>query len=245
MSLLTQYLTLTKMQYQMWRYFTPFIVMVQLAFTFGMVLGYGYLIPDISDRGALYLTTGAATQALITIGLIGLPQHMAESKAFGRLEYFLTLPISREIYLLSIVTMVALISLPGMVISIIFGAWHYDLSLQVSAWVLVVGPLGVLCLSGFGIAIAILSPHQQLTNAITQLMIFYALLFAPVMIPEDQLPDVLNTVAIIFPTTYVADAVRGALSDIPGTHLARSMATMVLFSFISVGLAAAAIRRRA
>lgn len=245
MSLLTQYLTLTKMQYQMWRNFAWFIVMVQLAFAFGMVLGFGYLIPDISDHAALYLTTGAATQSLITVGLIGLPQYVAESKVFGRLEYFLTLPINREIYLLSIVTMVALISLPGMVIAVAFGTWYYDLSLDISLWVLVVAPLGIFCLSGYGIAIAMLSPHQQLTNAITQLFIFYALLFAPVMIPVEQLPDALEKVAIVFPTTYVADAVRGSLADISGTHLMRSMAMMVAFSVVSVSLAATVIRRRA
>lgn len=244
MTLAWQYFTLTRLQWQMWRTFTPFIVMVQFAFSFGMVLGFGYLIPNISDYAALYLTTGTATQALITIGLIGLPQQFAESKALGRLEYFLTLPISREVYLLSIVTMVAIISIPGMIVSVAFGAWHYDLALDVSAAVLLVAPLGVLCLAGFGIAIAVLSPYQQLTNAFTQLFIFYALLFAPVMIPVDQLPDALNTVAVIFPTTYVADAMRGSLTDLPETNLARSLVVMAGFAVASVVVASRVIRRR-
>ena len=46
------------------------------------------------------------------------------------------------------------------------------------------------------------------------------------------------------PPTYTADAMRGALTDLPGTDLARSLWVMGGFTLGSLGLSAAAIRRR-
>jgi hypothetical protein len=43
-----------------------FVAIIQVVLAVGLVLGYGYLIPDISDTAAFYVTTGAATNAIVT-----------------------------------------------------------------------------------------------------------------------------------------------------------------------------------
>ena len=106
------------------------ISVIQIALAVGLVLGMGYLIPDISEASALFLVTGAATQSFVTMGLVMLPQMLSQSKAEGRIEYFLTMPISREAYLLSLITVVAITSLPGVAFTLAFGAWHYGLTLS-------------------------------------------------------------------------------------------------------------------
>jgi hypothetical protein len=46
------------------------------------------------------------------------------------------------------------------------------------------------------------------------------------------------------PPTYVADAMRAALTDLPGTHLGRSILVMAAFAVGSIALSAITVRRR-
>ncbi len=221
-----------------------FIGMIQVALTVSFVLGFGYFMRPISELQALYLTTGIATNTVVMVALVSLPNILSWGKAQGRLEYFLALPIGREVYLAALVAYVALTSFPGVAFAVWFGAWHYDLALVYDPIVIVVVVLGVLSLAGVGIAIGTLSPEPQLTNALTNLTVFYVLLFAPVLLPKEQLPALLRHFSVAMPPTYAADAMRGALTGLPGTHLARSLWVMGGFSAVSIALSAAAIRRR-
>ena len=235
---------LVKISLLSYRQGIAFVVMIQVVMTVGLVLGYGYLIPDISERAALYVTTGAATNAIVTIALVVLPQVLSEAKHQGRLDFMLTLPISREMYLLSQVMTAVILAAPGTVLAVAFGAWHYDLTLAISPLLPVVILLGIASLAGVGVAIVSVSSHMQVTNAITQLVIFYVIFFAPILLPADQLPEVLQTVSKVMPVTYAADAMRSALTDMEGTHIGRDLAVLSGFALASLTLSAVSIRRR-
>ncbi|MEX1103288.1 MAG: ABC transporter permease, partial [Dehalococcoidia bacterium] len=197
MKYLTQLIELTKLTLLSSRQGVVFVVMIQVVLTVGLVLGYGYLIPDISQTAALYVTTGAATNAIVTTSLVMLPQMLAEAKHQGRMDFMLTLPISREVYLLSQVVSTIILAAPGTILAVAFGAWHYDISLDISPWVPVVVVLGIASLAGVGVTVVMLSNHFQVTNAITQLVIFYVVFFAPILLPKEQLPELLQAVSTV------------------------------------------------
>ncbi|MCL4241508.1 MAG: ABC transporter permease [Dehalococcoidia bacterium] len=244
MTWFTQYRDLVSMQLRSMRNELWFAAMIQVVLSVGLVIGFGFLIPDVSETTALFLVTGTATQAFVTIGLVMLPQLLAQAKEAGRIEYFLTLPISREAYLLALVTVVALMALPAVAFTVVLGAWHYDISFQFEPAFILVALLAVFSLAGVGVAMAVYSPHQQVTNAMTQLIIFYVLFFAPVLLPKEQLPELLQFTSNFAPPTYAADGVRATLTDLPGTHLARSLWVMSGFAAGSLVLSAVAMRRR-
>src|SRR3990172_3885921 len=150
-----------------------FIALIQLVLTISFIVGFGYFMKPVSEGQALFLTTGTATNTVVMVALVSLPNILTVSKIEGRLDYFLPLPLSREIYPASITTYVAIISLPGTAFAVWFGAWHYDLALIYDPVVFAVVGLGILSLAGVGIAIGVSSPNAQLTNAITNLMVFY------------------------------------------------------------------------
>jgi ABC-2 type transport system permease protein len=244
MTWFTQYRDLVSMQLRSMRNELWFAAMIQVVLSLGLVIGFGFLIPDVSETTALFLVTGTATQAFVTIGLVMLPQLLAQAKEAGRIEYFLTLPISREAYLLALVTVVALMALPAVAFTVVLGAWHYDLSFTFEPAFIAVALLAVFSLAGVGVAMAVYSPHQQVTNALTQLIIFYVLFFAPVLLPKEQLPEVLQFTSNFAPPTYAADGVRATLTELPGTHLARSLWVMTGFAAGSLVLSSVAMRRR-
>jgi len=239
-----QFFQLVSMHLRMFRGQVAFIMMIQCVLSLGLVFGFGYLVPNISDTTAIFLVTGTATQALVTVGLVMLPQFLSEAKQEGRLDYFLTLPISREAYLLTQTVVVAVLSLPGIAFSLLIGALHYNISLSIDPTFALVVVLTIFSLAGLGVAMAIVSPHLQVTNALTQLIIFYVLFFAPVLMPKDQLPSWLAHVSVVMPPTYAADAVRGSLTGLPGTHLARSLWVLTGFGAFSLALSAFMVRRR-
>jgi ABC-2 type transport system permease protein len=244
MTWLRQYRDLVSMQLRSMRSEFWFIAMVQIVLSLGLVIGFGYLIPDVSKTTATFLVTGTATQAFITVGLVMLPQMLAQAKEMGRIEYFLSMPISREAYILALVTVVAVIALPSVAFCILLGAWHYGLSFTFDPAFPAVALLSVFSLAGVGVAMAVYSPHAQVTNALTQLIIFYVLFFAPVLLPKQQLPELLQFTSTFAPPTYAADGVRATLTDLQGTHLARSLSVMSAFAVGSLVLSAVAMRRR-
>jgi len=239
-----QYYDLVAMQMNSMRGDNVFIAILQVALSLGLVVGMGYLIPNISKPTAMFLVTGTATQAFVTTGLVMLPQMLSQAKADGRLEYFLTLPISREGYLLSQITMVAITSFPAVFFTVIFGAWHYDLSFSVNPGFALVMVLCVLSLAGVGVAMAMYIREPTVVNAVTQLIIFYVLFFSPVLLPAAQLPPALQFTSKLAPPTYAADGVRATLTDLPGTNLGKDLVLMSGFAAGSIALSAFAIRRR-
>lgn len=245
MTFLRQYRDLLSMELRSMRGEVPMIAVIQLAFTLGFVLGFGYLVPGMTGETARFIVTGTATQGLVTIGLVLLPQLLAQARHEGRLEYLLAMPISREAYLLALVSVVGIMALPGVLFCLLFGAWHYGFALEWSPLVIPVVLLGIASLAGVGIALAMYSPHQQVTNALTQLIIFYVLFFAPVLMPREQLPGLLQWTARLAPPTYAAEALRAAVTDLPGVHAGPPLAAMALFALGSAALGAIAMRRRA
>jgi ABC-2 type transport system permease protein len=244
MSWLREFRDLFLLQARMNRQAVWIVSLINIAFAVGLVYGFGFVIPDVSQTTALYLVTGTATQMIVTVALVVLPQQLSQLKGDGRLEYFLTLPINREAYLLSHIAYTFAMAAPAIALALALGAWHYGFSLHLEPALLAVVPLAVLALAGVGIVIAVFSPHMQITNGITQLIIFYVLFFAPVILPKEQLPAALETIGDFLPATYVADAMRATTTDLPGTDLWRSMLVMAGFGVVSVAASAVAIRRR-
>ena len=81
--------------------FLPLAIIVQALFAFGIVVGYPLLFPELDQTTILYLATGAPAISLITIGLVAVPQVVAQAKTEGSLDYMRTLPIPRLVYLLA------------------------------------------------------------------------------------------------------------------------------------------------
>ena len=145
MKTLRQFADMLRLEIKMAGSMMFMMAMVQSVMTLGLILGFGYFIPHITRVQALWLTTGAASQTVVTTALVILPQKLAQEKAEGKLDYLLTLPIPRETYLLAQIAFVALATLPGTAFAVVFGAWHYDISLDVSAAALAVVPLAIYC----------------------------------------------------------------------------------------------------
>ena len=89
------YLLMVVWEVRSLRIVLPLAVVTQIILGAGLVIGFGFLLGDISMTGALFLATGATVISMITLGLVLVPQIIASRKQAGVYDYLWSLPVPR------------------------------------------------------------------------------------------------------------------------------------------------------
>jgi ABC-2 type transport system permease protein len=212
----------------------PIFVVIQTLISVGIVIGFSFIIPEIDPISALYLTTGAMTVSLITVGMVVAPQVVAQQKERGLLNYQKTMPVPRMALLAADAVVWIVSALPGLAITLGVAAARFDLDVTVSPWVVPAillvsaGSAGV----GYGIAYAL---KPMLVGLITNLVVVIALMFAPINYPADRLPGWAQAVHEWLPFQYMAQAIRETV-NVPPDGIAL-LPFVVLAAWAVAGLA--------
>lgn len=192
----------------------PFMV-IQTLISVGIVIGFSFIIPEIDPLSALYLTTGAMTVSLITVGMVVAPQIVAQRKERGLLNYQRTMPVPRLALLAADAVIWVVVALPGLAITLGVATARFDLDVTVSPWVIP----AILLVSagaaavGYGIAYAV---KPVLVGVITNLVVVISLMFSPVNYPAERLPGWAQAVHEWLPFQYMAQAIRETVDTPPG-----------------------------
>jgi ABC-2 type transport system permease protein len=211
MSAPSSYRLLVEWQARRLKSFLPLAIVVQGLFAFGIVVGYPLLFPSIDRSTILFLATGAPAITLITMGLVAVPQVVAQAKTEGSLDYMRTLPIPRLVYLLADMTVWLLIVLPGVAFAVVVGALRFGLDLQVSPLVAPAMPLVIVTTTSIGYALASVLP-QMLANLITQVLVVFVLMFSPLNFPPERLPEWLASIHAVLPIQAMGEVIRGTIA---------------------------------
>lgn len=212
MSALRSYGLLVRWQASRMKTFLPLAIVVQALFALGIVLGYPLLFPALDSGTILYLATGAPAITLITMGLVAVPQVVAQARTEGTLDYMRALPLPRLAYLAADTSIWLLIVLPGVVLALVIAVLRFELDLVVSPLVVPALLLVALTATGVGYAIASLLP-QQLANLLTQVLVVFVLMFSPLTFPVERLPDWLATIHQFLPVKAMGEVIRGTVAS--------------------------------
>jgi len=178
--------------------FLPFAVLIQGLFSLGIVIGYPLLFPQIDPRTILFIATAAPSITLITMGLVAVPQQVAQARTEGTLDYMRALPIPRVVYLLADLTVQLLVVLPGVVFGVLVATWRFNLPIEVSPLVVPAVILVVLTATSVGYAMASL--------------LVLVFMFSPLQFPADRLPDWLAAIHRVLPIQAMGEVMRGTLA---------------------------------
>lgn len=221
----------------------PVAFLQQRLTLFGALAVFAVLSSLISEDTGAYLgfvVVGLACAEVLDAGTAGLSQRLSVEINTGRLETYLTEPVSPSF-------------LP-------FGIVLFELMARVLTAVIVVGisiPLGARYVFGLdmigalaltllgaaavlGVAIAG-SSIRLLTKRSDPILVVYSLaarFLGGVFFPVEQLPDIIQPLSWLVPHTYVTSAVRGLVMADPAleTPTAPSLATVVLLAMVVVTL---------
>ncbi|OJF11801.1 ABC transporter permease [Couchioplanes caeruleus] len=194
------------------RFVLPLVLVVQMFLAVGIVVGFAYLMPTIDPTTALYLSTGAPTLGLITIGMVMAPQMVAQSKTEGTFGYNRTLPVPRTAVLAADLSTWLVTGAPGLLLGVVTAVLRYDLDLRVNVLVAPAVLLVALCATTAGFALAYATP-PAVTGVSTQALVFIALMFSPINFPAERLPGWLQAVHQVLPFQYMAQAIRESLTS--------------------------------
>jgi ABC-2 type transport system permease protein len=244
MRALRSYALLIRWQALRLKTFLPLAFVVQSLFAFGIVVGYPLILPQIDQLTILYLATGAPAVTLITMGVVVVPQVVAQAKLEGSLEYMRSLPVPRMAYLAADLTVWLAVVLPGVVFGVAVGAWAFDLALSVSLLVVPSVLLVVVTAAAVGYAMASVLP-PMVAMLLSQVLVFGVLLFSPINYPAERLPEWMQSVHSLLPLQAMGEVMRGSLASETFPLMAGSVVTLVVWCGAALAVSYLALQRRA
>lgn len=187
-------------------------IAVQVLMGAGAAIMYGFYLGDLPELARVFIATGVPALGLIPVGFVMVPGMVAQQRIAQTYDFVWSLPVPRLAAAASTFTVFTLMALPGFVTSLGVAVWYYAVDVRIS-WIVVpaVGLTALMCTSvGFGMAHAIKDPLA--VNFIANMVIFFVLLFSPIIVPITQFPDWLASIHQVLPFYHIAQVLRDALS---------------------------------
>ena len=191
----------------------PMLILMPVQFLLSglLAIGLGFIAPEIDATTARYLATGAPTVSILLVGMVVLPQQQSNEKANGADAFYRTLPAAAPVRLAAQLTPHLITALPGAVLALIVASWHFDFPLAPSPLALVALMTIALTGAAIGNVIAVVSPHPIVTTVITNIALFFVMLFSPINFPIERLPGWLQAVHEVLPIAPMAELARSTL----------------------------------
>ncbi len=169
-------------------------------------VGIMILMRGVVDGGgeARAVVAGSSVLVVAFVALNLLAQYFGQLRASGGLDHYATLPVPPAAVVLGAAGAYASFTVPGTVVTAVFGCLLYGLPLT-HLWVLAaVIPLAGAALAGLGAALGLLAPRPELATLLGQLGMSAALLLG--VLPADRLPGLVRFARDLLPSTYGVEA---------------------------------------
>lgn len=220
-----------------------FFVGIQSLIAIGIVVGFSFMIPNLDTESALYLTTGAMTVSLITMGMSIAPQNVAQRKELGVLDYQRSMPVPRLALLAADAIVWMAVALPGL--GVVLGTAMLRFDLDIAASPLLAGAIVLVSAAsaaiGYGIAYLV---KPVLVALISNAVLIIALMFAPVNYPANRLPDWAASMHAWLPFQYMAQAIRETTAVPTGGVPALPFVVLLLWTAAGLAVTSRVMMRR-
>ncbi|MEU9239791.1 ABC transporter permease [Streptomyces sp. NPDC048385] len=159
----------------------------------------------VDSRGeAESVVAGSAVVVVAFVALNLLAQYFGQLRASGGLDHYATLPVPPASVVLGAAAAYASFTVPGTLVTAVFGCVLFGLPLG-NLWVLLaVIPLAGAALAGLGAACGLLAPRPELATLLGQLGMSAALLLG--VLPPDRMPGFIQFARDLLPSTYGVEA---------------------------------------
>ncbi|MFJ4683359.1 ABC transporter permease [Streptomyces sp. NPDC091377] len=169
-------------------------------------VGILIMMRGVVDGGsqAEAVVAGSAILVVAFVALNLLAQYFGQLRATGGLDHYATLPVPPAAVVLGAAGAYASFTVPGTIVTAVFGCLLFGLPLA-NLWVLlVVIPLAGAALSGLGAALGLLAPRPELATLLGQLGMSAALLLG--VLPPERMPEPVRFARDLLPSTYGVEA---------------------------------------
>ncbi|CAM5701329.1 hypothetical protein STENM36S_07767 [Streptomyces tendae] len=209
-------------------------------------VGIMILMRGVVDGGgeARAVVAGSAVLVVAFVALNLLAQYFGQLRASGGLDHYATLPVPPAAVVLGAAGAYASFTVPGTVVTAVFGCLLFGLPMT-HLWVLVaVIPLAGAALAGLGAALGLLAPRPEFATLLGQLGMSAALLLG--VLPPERMPQVVRLARDLLPSTYGVEAFARTFGERPDWgFVLGDLAVCAAVGVISLAVATWAYRRAA
>ncbi|MFE2537590.1 ABC transporter permease [Streptomyces sp. NPDC059371] len=209
-------------------------------------LGIMIMMRGVVDGGAEARAVVAGSTVLVVafVALNLLAQYFGQLRASGGLDHYATLPVPPAAVVLGAAAAYASFTVPGTLVTAVFGCLIFGLPLA-HLWVLAaVVPLAGAALAGLGAAFGLLAPRPELATLLGQMGMSAALLLG--VLPADRMPAPVQYLRDLLPSTYGVEAFARTFGPRPDwAAVVGDLAVCGAVGVVSLALAAWAYRRAA
>ncbi|MEV6023142.1 ABC transporter permease [Streptomyces sp. NPDC052036] len=209
-------------------------------------IGIMIMMRGVVDNGgdARSVVAGSSVLVVAYVGLNLLAQYFGQLRASGGLDHYATLPVPAAAVVLGAAGAYASFTVPGTVVTAVFGCVLFGLPLA-HLWVLAaVIPLSGAALSGLGAALGLLAPRPELATLLGQLGMSAALLLG--VLPAHRMPEAIQVLRDLLPSTYGVEAFARTFGGHPDwPFVLGELAVCAAVGAASLALATWAYRRAA
>lgn len=207
------YTTMVRFELINLRTFLAIALLIQVLTGAGMAYLYGFYMGDLPAAARLFIVTGIPALALVPIGLVMVPGSIMLHKIRDTYDFIWSLPVPRMTSAAATFTVFTALALPGTLIALLVADAYYDVTLQWSWLFIPAVLLTSLMATSVGFAVAHAIPEPRYTNLLTNLVMFMAILFAPIVVPIAQFPEWWASVHRVLPFYHMAQVIRDSLSN--------------------------------
>lgn len=222
----------------------PLFIVVQALMAGAIIVGFGFLIPETGTATVQFLSSGAPVVMIMVIGFVLCPMGVAQARTKGTLTYLRALPVPRGLHFLSDLFVWIVIALPAVPVTVLVSylrygfSYSFDWPLLISATILI-----TIMATSVGYALAVILP-PAVAQLVTQVLVFFIMLFSPVTFPASQLPAWFQQVHEFLPFGAAADMLRaGLLSDTFSPEVS-DLVVLLVWTIVGVVLSIRALVRR-
>lgn len=190
------------------------------------------------------VVAGSSVLVVAYVGLNLLAQYFGQLRGSGGLDHYATLPVPAAAVVLGAAGAYASFTVPGTLVTAVFGCVLFGLPLA-HLWVLAaVIPLAGAALSGLGAALGLLAPRPELATLLGQLGMSAALLLG--VLPARRMPEVIQVARDLLPSTYGVEAFARSFGTHPDwAFVLGDLGVCAVVGVASLAMAAWAYRRAA
>ena len=208
----------------------------------GIMIMMRGVVDDAAE--ARSVVAGATVLVVAFVALNLLAQYFGQLRASGGLDHYATLPVPPAAVVLGAAGAYASFTVPGTIVTAVFGCVLFGLPLA-HLWVLAaVIPLSGAALAGLGAACGLLAPRPELATLLGQLGMSAALLLG--VLPADRMPGVVRFARDLLPSTYGVEALARTFGGHPDwAFVLADLAVCAAVGGASLAVATWAYRRAA
>ncbi len=190
------------------------------------------------------VVAGSSVVVVAYVALNLLAQYFGQLRAGGGLDHYATLPVPPAAVVLGAAGAYASFTVPGTLVTAVFGCVLFGLPLT-NLWILMaVIPLAGAALAGLGAAFGLLASRLELATLLGQLGMSAALLLG--VLPPDRMPEIVRLARDLLPSTYGVEAYARTFGAHPDWALVvADLGVCAAVGVVSLAVATWAYRRAA